>query len=147
MATRWCILKSMENLESTRLCSRDRQSRLRSMSDTLEVLWYLPVTHLAALLWTISSWSTSLLIGYRVSQATDIIHPRVAVTRPTGPAQGSIPHNSSTSLSCQIARLNADSPIYNCSHLLTSYPRNIKVLQLEAIKPEFFKQIRKIWPS
>ena len=26
------------------------QYRLRNMSDTLEVLWYLPVTHLAALL-------------------------------------------------------------------------------------------------
>ena len=46
--------KSMESLESTRLCSRDRQSRLCHMSDTLEVLWCLPVTHLAALLWTIS---------------------------------------------------------------------------------------------
>ena len=34
--------------------------QLRNMSDTLEVLWYLPVTHLAALLWTISSWSSSL---------------------------------------------------------------------------------------
>ena len=44
------ILKSMDSLESTRLCSRDRQSRRRNMSDTLEVLWYLPFTHLAALL-------------------------------------------------------------------------------------------------
>ena len=38
------------SLESTLRCSRDLQSRLRSMSDTLDVLWYLPVPHLAALL-------------------------------------------------------------------------------------------------
>ena len=50
---------------------------------------------------------------------------RVAVTRPAGPPHGSIPHDSSTNLSCQIARLNADSPIHNCAHLLTSYPRSI----------------------
>ena len=31
-----------------------------SSPDTLHVLWYLPVTHLAALLWTISNWYTSM---------------------------------------------------------------------------------------
>ena len=34
------------------------------MSDTLDVLWYLPVTHLAALLCTISTCWTSLWFDF-----------------------------------------------------------------------------------
>ena len=52
----------MHSRESTRLCFRVPQSRLCSISVTLDVLWYLPVTHLAALLCTISSWSVILWV-------------------------------------------------------------------------------------
>ena len=57
-----------------------------------------------------------LLIGYRVSQTIDVIRPRVAVTRPTGPAHGSIPHDSSTNLSCQIERRLSHTQLLTLTH-------------------------------
>ena len=67
-----------------------------------------------------------LLIGYRVSQTTDVISPRVAVTISQDPHTG---HCLMTHPPCSLARLPhwMHSPIHNRSHLLTSYLRNINV--------------------
>ena len=56
MSTRPClILYSIQSLLSTLRCSRPRHPRWCNISLTEDLLWYLPVTHLAARLCTFST--------------------------------------------------------------------------------------------
>ena len=73
----------------------------------------------------------------------DVIRLRVAVTRPPGPPHGSLPHDSSTNVSCQIECRHSNTRPLTLIHVIPPTPRRINdFLQLEAIKPEFLKKIK-----
>ena len=79
--TIWYIWYSIHSLLVARRCSRDLQPSVWSMSDTLDVLWCMLVTHLAALRCTISSecfcleiWGSPTVAAYSRCGRTSVLN-------------------------------------------------------------------------